>query len=179
MLLFVCDGLKGLGDACKKVFPDAKFQRCWVHLMRNAEYIVRKSDRAAVLDMLKKVYRQPDALSAQDALDAVIKKYGKSYRKLVTLFENRDDLFSLYAFPEQIRRCIYSTNVVENIHRQLKRKTKKKDLFPSEDSLERFVFSFAIGLNKKLSERIQPGLCRSELNDMFEKQYSVREGDLT
>ena len=131
--------------------------------------------------MLKKVYRQTDASSAQDALDAVIEKYGKSYRKLVTLFENRDDLFSLYAFPEPIRRCIYSTNIAENIHRQLKRKTKKKDQFPSEDSLERFVFSFAIGLNKKLSERIQPGflMCRSELDDMFEKQYSVREGDLT
>ena len=180
VLLFVSDGLKGLGDACKKVYPEAKFQRCWVHLMRNAEYLVRKSDRAAVLDMLKKVYRQTDALSAEDALNAVIEKYGKSYRKLVTLFENRDDLFSLYAFPEQIRRCIYSTNVVENIHRQLKRKTKKKDQFPSEDSLERFVFSFAIDLNKKFSERIQPGflMCRSELDEMFVRQYSTHEGGL-
>ncbi|MBO4547631.1 MAG: IS256 family transposase [Abditibacteriota bacterium] len=173
VLLIVSDGLKGFRDAAKRVFPQARTQRCWVHLLRNAGFLVRRSDRARLIEMLKGVFRQPDRETAERTLRNALGLYGRLYKKLYTLFADRTDLWTLYEFPEPIRRSIYSANIVENIHRQLKRRTKRKEQFPNEDSLERFVFSFAIDLNKRSGDRIQPGFlqCRKELDDMFEETY--------
>ena len=103
VLLFVSDGLVGLPDAVQSEFPRAKHQICWVHLMRAVSRLVRPSGRKAVLDALKRIYRQENATLARQELSAFLNSYGRKYKRLHNLFQNEASLFSFYEFPKSIR----------------------------------------------------------------------------
>lgn len=171
VLLVASDGLKGMRDAVKRKFPMAEHQQCWVHLSRTVARYLRSKDRKKVLDDLKTVYRASSKEVAEKELQAFLEKYGKRYPKLEEIFERAgESKFQFYKFPESIRNCLYTTNLIERSNKGLKRRTKIKEQFPNENSLERFVCSYYSELNRQYAERIQRGFkeASAEIWQMFE-----------
>ncbi|MCD8087512.1 MAG: IS256 family transposase [Oscillospiraceae bacterium] len=177
VLLFVSDGLAGMADAVKRQFPKADHQSCWVHLSRSVARVVREKDRKEVLGALRVVYTQEDAASAEQELDAFIEKYEKKYPKIRRTFSNRASLFSFYKYPKSIRQSIYTSNLIENNNKGLKHRSKVKEQFPNEPSLERFVCCYYSEYNRKHSGRVHKGFGQAEfeLLEMFSQRYSAVE----
>ena len=169
VLLFITDGLNGIRNACLEVFPSAKHQTCWTHLCRNVMKYVRAKDKSTVMNELKLVYNAASPAEAESILYDFIAKYSKIYPKAVAVLEDLTSLFEFYEFPAVIRRSIYTTNLIENLNKNLKRGTKRKEQFPNEDSLERYVCSFYCDYNQTMYRRVHKGFkeCRSELEAMF------------
>lgn len=169
VLLFVTDGLKGIRDAVLTVYPKAKYQACWTHLCRNVLKYVRAKDKAVVMEDLKPVYSSKTREDAINALYDFMKKYQGIYPRVIDVLNDLDSLFTFYAFPEKIQRSIYTTNLIENFNKNLKRGTKRKEQFPNEDSLERYVCTFCMDYNKQFGERVHRGFKEScsELLEMF------------
>jgi len=174
VLLFVSDKLKGLSEVCLEEFSRAKYQSCWVHVMRNIARLVRAKDRKEILSQLKPVYQAEDQNSAIKHLEEFYEKVEPIYLKVVNSLKENPYLFSYLEFPQEIQRSLYTTNIVEGVHKQLKRYTKRKEQFPNESALNRFVCSLAIEYNQKSSKRIHKGfeLVQSELIELFDKNYS-------
>ncbi|MDF9825635.1 IS256 family transposase, partial [Breznakia sp. PM6-1] len=174
ILLFVTDGLTGLANACLDVYPKAKHQACWVHVQRSVSRNVRAKDKREVLDDLKPVYRAKDEVEARNHLEAFKDKYRSRYPKVIKSLADNQSLFSFYEFPEAIRSSLYTTNLIEGMNKQLKRNTKRKEQFPNEDSLDRFVCDYMMDYNRRFSTRIHKGfgLVQAEINDMFDKRYN-------
>ncbi len=170
VLLFITDGLTGIRNACLDVYPDARHQSCWTHLCRNVVKHVRSKDKKRILEGLKAIYNAASAEEASACLYDFISAYHRIYPRAVALFEDITSLFTFYEFPKDIRRSIYTTNLIENLNKNLKRGTKRKEQFPNEDSLERYVCSFYCDYNQRLSGHAHKGFkeCRSELDSMFE-----------
>ena len=172
VLLFASDGLEGMRDAVKRQFPDADHQQCWVHLSRTVCRYIRNKDRKEVLGDLKRVYRAESEEEAKAALQEFRDKHEKQYPKLAGIFERaKGSLFKFYKFPEAIRKSIYTTNIIERSNKGLKHKSKVKEQFPNEDSLERFVCSCYSELNRTWAERMQRGFqqASAEILQMFDK----------
>lgn len=173
VLLFVSDGLRGLTESCLSVFPQARYQPCWVHIQRNVLRLVRASDKAAIASKLKEVYQSSTQQEADLHLKKFIEDIASKYPKIKALLKRTDYLFTFLSFPQNIQRSIYSTNIVEGYNKQLKKQTKRKEQFPNESSLERFVCDHMIQYNQRFSNRIHKGfnVVQAELNDMFDQQY--------
>lgn len=169
VLLFITDGLNGIRNACLDVFPKAKHQACWTHLCRNVMKYIRAKDKATVMNKLKLVYNASTAKDAEATLYDFMVKYSKIYPKAVAILEDLTSLFEFYEFPEAIRRSIYTTNLIENLNKNLKRGTKRKEQFPNENSLERYVCSFYCDYNQTMDRRVHKGFkeCRADLEAMF------------
>ena len=170
VLLFVTDGLTGLREVCLEVFPNAKHQSCWTHIVRNVIKYVRSKDRKTVLDDLKRVYNAASLASAKNELYNFLSKYQSIYPKIIFLLSDITSLFTFYEFPMEIRKSIYTTNIIENFNKNLKRNTNRKEQFPNEDSLDRYVCSYCVDYNKKYGSRVHKGfaLVQAELNELFE-----------
>lgn len=169
VLLFVTDGLTSIRNACLEIFPNAKHQTCWTHLCRNVMKHIRSKDKVTVMNELKLVYNANSRNEASSFLYDFMVKYSKIYPKAVAVLEDLTSLFEFFEFPSAIRRSIYTTNLIENLNKNLKRGTKRKEQFPNEDSLERYVCSFYCNYNQKMDCRVHKGFkeCRSELEAMF------------
>lgn len=170
VLLFVTDGLNGFKNACLEVFPKAKHQSCWTHVARNVMKHVRAKDKSKVMDDLKPVYRAETMEKAEELLFAFTEKYTVVYPKAVKVLIDNNSLFTFYNFPQQIRSSIYTTNLIEGFNKNLKRGTKRKEQFPNEDSLERYVCSFCSDYNHRFGTRIHKGFAQAsaELNEFFD-----------
>lgn len=170
VLLFVTDGLTGLREVCLEVFPNAKHQSCWTHIVRNVIKYVRSKDRKTVLDDLKRVYNAASLALAKNELYNFLSKYQSIYPKIIFLLSDITSLFTFYEFPMEIRKSIYTTNIIENFNKNLKRNTNRKEQFPNEDSLDRYVCSYCVDYNKKYGSRVHKGfaLVQAELNELFE-----------
>lgn len=156
--LFVSDGLPGIRYACLEVFPASMHQSCWVHLSRSLGRYVRAKDRKEVLDALKKVYRADTVEKAKEELALFLETFKKRYPKLQDkLHQDDPSLFSFFSMPKEIRSSIYTTNFLEGFNKQLKRYTKRKEQFPNEDSLDRFICTVCLEYNKKFSSRVHKG----------------------
>jgi len=128
-------------DTITSVFPKAQFQTCLVHVARTISHKVRVEDRGEICDDFKMVYRADDQEAGQVALDAFCSKWKKSYPKVAKSLATNDHLLTFYSFPKSIWRSIYSTNLIESFNKQIKKYTKRKEQFPNEESLERFLVS--------------------------------------
>lgn len=131
VLLFITDGLNGIRNACLEVFPNAKHQACWTHLCRNVMKYVRAKDKSTVMNELKRVYNAVSPAEAEAILYDFMVKYSKIYPKAVAVLEDLTSLFEFFEFPAVIRRSIYTTNLIENLNKNLKRGTKRKEQFPN------------------------------------------------
>ncbi|MGN8832855.1 transposase [Selenomonas montiformis] len=140
-----------------------------VHLMRAVSRLVRPSDRKAVLDALKRVYRQENAALARQELAAFLNSYGTKYKRLHKLFQNEASLFSFYEFPKSIQQTIYTSNLIENNNKGFRHKAKLKEQFPNADSLERFACMVYCDYNRRFSGKAHRGFqeAYSELLEMF------------
>ena len=171
-LLFVTDGLTGIKDTIATVYPKSKHQTCWVHLMRNIAMSVRVKDRSDILSELKRVYQSDTLEDALEALNTFSELFQFKYPKVVDQLMTNPSLFTFLSFPKAIRSSIYTTNLIENYNKHLKRYTKRKEQFPNEDSLNRFLSNQVNQFNHRFITRVHNGfnLCTAELLEMFEKE---------
>lgn len=150
-ILIACvDGLKGLPDTINTVFPKTEIQLCVIHLIRNTlKYIAWKDMRPFMKD-LKKVYGAVTEESALMELENLESVWGKKYPLPIKTWRQNWTLVStFFKYPEEIRRLIYTTNIVESLHRQFRKVTKSKTIFANDDALKKMLFLAYRDLSKK------------------------------
>lgn len=170
VLLFISDGLKGMSDSIFAVYPKAQYQACCVHISRNIAHKVRVSDRAEICGDFKSVYRADSLEMGQKALQDFVGKWKSAYPKVTQALVNNPYIFTFYTFPKSIWRSIYSTNLIEGVNKQIKKYTKRKEQFPNEESLDRFLVSQFESYNQRFNTRCHLGFdkARAALSAMFE-----------
>ncbi|MDV4717480.1 IS256 family transposase [Enterococcus faecium] len=168
VLLVVTDGLSGIDDSIHSVYPNAQFQQCCVHISRNIAHKVRVSDRQEICEDFKLVYQASSKEEANNQINFMTRKWKKQYPRVVNLLLN-PALLTFYNFPHAIRRTIYSTNLIEGFNKQLKRYTRRKEQFPNEESLERFLVSQFNNYNQKFLCRVHKGF--KEIHDTLESMF--------
>lgn len=169
VLLFISDGLIGLPEKVTDVFPKARHQACWTHLQRNVLRKVRPADAGPITAAMRRVHQSESKDQAQERLQEVLSTWRGRYPKLVSMFEGKDNLFSYFAFPESVRRSLYTNNLAESLNKRLKRITKSKEQFPHEEALERTVCASFLECNAKWEGRKHRGWNKAsyELTEMF------------
>lgn len=179
VLLFVSDELTGLSQAVTDSFPKAKHQSCWTHLLRNTSNKVRPKDKGEVLEDLKHVYRAKDQEESELKLQAFVKKWERTYPKVTKGYQSKDNLFTFMNFPECVRPSLYTNNISENFNKQLKRKTKVKEQFPNEESLEKAVYCYVSEFNVRFTSRSHKGfkMAQFQIAQLFEKVYGEDNKD--
>ena len=178
VMLFMTDGFIGLDDTCREVFPQAKHQCCWVHIARNIRGIVRKSDWGVIKEELKEIYTSETRQEAVQRLGMFFDEWDNRYPKITERLCDTTDLFNYMLLPLRIRGSFYTTNALEGLNNLLKSYTRKKEMFPNENSLERFVCSIYNDYNAKeiLKTNAKFEECSIELAQLFEK---LKEGRLS
>jgi transposase-like protein len=135
------DGLTGFKEAIQSVFPQVELQRCIVHQIRNSlKYVVWKDRKAFAAD-LRTIYQAPTREAGELALLHLAEKWGEPYAMAVRSWENNwEDLATFFDYTPEIRRLIYTTNPIEGYHRQLRKVTKSKALFPSPEAARKMLW---------------------------------------
>ena len=139
--LFCVDGLKGFVEAIGAVYPHSQVQRCIVHQIRSSTRFVSYKDIKPLMADLKKVYTAVTENEALENLMAFKEKWGKQYPSCVKSWEeNWDILSTFFAYPPEIRKIIYTTNIIEGLNRQFRQITKNKPSFTNDDSLRKMLY---------------------------------------
>ncbi|MBR3739411.1 MAG: IS256 family transposase [Clostridia bacterium] len=150
------DNLTGFANAIVAVFPKADIQNCIIHQLRNSSKYVSYKDLKALMADLKKVYAAVDEPSAEEALEAFSARWDKKYPKISASWrENWPNLCTYFKFSEELRRLIYTTNAIEGFNRQLRKVTKAKAVFPTDDSLLKMLYLAMLDITKKWTGRRQ------------------------
>ena len=170
VLLFITDGLAGIKERILESFPYAKYQSCLIHVGRNIFTKVRVTDRQEVADDFKTVYTQSTKEAGEKALAEFIAQWKTLYPKAMKPLEDNDSLLTFYDFPKGMRKTIYSTNLIEGLNHHLKRYTKRKEQFPNEESLERFIVTRFNDYNQKHLIKCHQGWKQhlGDIKEMFE-----------
>lgn len=141
MLIVCCDGLAGLPDAIRTVWPKAEVQTCVVHLIRSSMKYVSYGDRKTVAAALKPIYTAVNEAAAKAALEALRKEWGRKYPGLIASWERAWDEFTPFLkYPKEIRKVVYTTNAIESINYQLRKITKTRGHFPTEDAAVKLLY---------------------------------------
>ena len=144
------DNLTGFSAAIEAVFPKTEIQNCIIHQLRNSSNYVSYKDIKALMADLKAVYAAVDESAALDALDAFAEKWDKKYPKIAqSRRENWPNLSTYFKYPQEVRRLIYTTNASEGFNRQLRKVTKAKSVFPTDDSLLKMLYLPMTDITKK------------------------------
>lgn len=150
ILIVSVDGLTGFSEAIAAAFPKTEIQRCVIHQIRSSTRYVSYKDIKAVTTALKPIYKAPTEETALAALDEFEQKWGPKYPIAVKSWRDHwDELATMFKYPEQIRRIIYTTNAIENFNRQLRKVTKTKGAFVSDDALMKQLYLTTIRITDK------------------------------
>ncbi len=170
ILIASVDGLKGFPDAINSIFPDTQVQLCVVHQIRNSLRYVASKDQKEFMRDLKLVYKAETKESAELNLDKLEEKWGKKYNLVIKSWRNNWDNLSVYfEYPKAIRKVIYTTNIIESVHRQFRTLTKTKGAFPNDNSLLKLLYMGIKNAEKKWSMPIWNwSLTLSQLDIFFE-----------
>ena len=164
------DNLKGFDSAINAVFPKTEIQNCIIHQLRNSGKYVSYKDIKELMNDLKAVYTAPDEQSALGALEAFGDKRDKKYPKISKSWkDNWPNLSTYFKYPQEIRKLIYTTNAIEGFNRQLRKVTKAKSVFPTDDSLFKMLYLAMIDITKKWTgRRIDWGKIHAQLSIYFD-----------
>ena len=154
-VLFVCvDGLSGFKEAISAVYPQAQIQRCVIHMLRNSFKYVNYSDLKKFSSDFKAVYNAPNETAAYAELEGLKEKWGRKYPYAIRNWENNwEDVSSFFQFSEEIRKIMYTTNILEGLNRQYRKVTKTKSVFPCDQSLEKMLYLASENITKKWTQR--------------------------
>ena len=152
--LFCVDGLTGFREAIGAVYPFAGIKRCIIHQIRSSsKYVSYKHIKEFMAD-LKLVY---GALNEEAALEKLLdfkEKWQAQYPSAVKSWEDNWDILStFFAYPVEIRKIIYTTNIIEGLNRQFRKVTKTKSVFPNDDSLRKMLYLASQNITKKWTQR--------------------------
>ena len=170
ILIMSVDNLKGFSEAISSVFPKTEIQKCVVHQIRNSiRYISYKDTREFTSD-LKEMYNAPTLEQAEFKLDELEEKWGKKYMAVINSWRsNWNELTTYFKYDTKIRKLIYTTNPIESLNRQLRKYTKTKSLYPTDEALMKSVYLSLKEATKKWTGRIPGwGEIYSQLSIYFE-----------
>ena len=172
ILIASVDGLKGFPEAINAVFPDTEVQLCIVHQIRNSLKYVASKDQKQFASELKAVYQAFTKEEAETELDKLEEKWGKKYPIIFESWRNKwDNLSNYFKYAEPIRKVIYTTNIIESVHRQFRTLTKTKGAFPNDNSLLKLLFAGIQNAERKWTMPIRNwGLTISQLNIHFKER---------
>ncbi len=172
ILIASVDGLKGFPEAINAVFPETEVQLCIVHQIRNSLKYVASKHQKIFANELKTVYKAFTKEEAELALDKMEEKWGKKYPIVFESWRNKwDNLSNYFKYPEDIRRIIYTTNIIESVHRQFRTLTKTKGAFPNDNSLLKLLYVGILNAEKKWTMPIRNwSLTISQLNIFFKER---------
>ncbi|ECC8516535.1 IS256 family transposase, partial [Salmonella enterica] len=156
-ILIACvDGLKGFPDAINSVFPQTHIQLCIIHMVRNSLKYVSWKDYKAVTSGLKTVYQAPTKEAALMALDAFAEVWDDKYPQISKSWRAHwENLNTLFSYPPDIRKAIYTTNEIESLNSVIRAAIKKRKVFPTDDSVRKVIYLAIKGASKKWSMPIQ------------------------
>lgn len=150
ILIVSVDGLTGFSEAISVAYPKTEIQRCIVHQIRSSTRYVSYKDVKAFTAALKPIYKAPTEEAALEALDEVERDWGSKYPASIKSWRDHwDELATMFKYPEEIRRIIYTTNAIENFNRQLRKVTKTKGAFASDDALLKQLYLVTIQTTDK------------------------------
>ncbi|PWL03989.1 IS256 family transposase, partial [Hallerella porci] len=174
-ILIACvDGLSGFPDAIESVFPKTNVQLCVVHQIRNSLKYINAKSQKEFLKELKLVYAASTKTEAEIALKKLEENWAKKYPIVIQSWKEKWDKLSCYFdYPSEIRRIIYTTNTVEGYHRQIRKVTKTKGLFPNDDSLVKLVYLAYRNIKKKWKKPLQNWTtCVQKLSILFGQRFN-------
>ena len=169
-ILIACiDGLTGFTNAIEAVYPKTEIQQCIIHQIRNTTRFVSYKDIKALMADLKKVYAAVDEQTAFSELESFDEKWSSKYPKIAISWRaNWANLSTYFKYPEAVRTLIYTTNTIEGFNRQLRKVTKSKSVFPTDDSLLKMLYLAMIDITKKWTgKRNNWGQIHSQLEIFF------------
>jgi len=150
VLIACVDGLKGLPEAIESVFPDTEVQLCIVHMVRNSLKFVSYKDRKKIASGLKEIYRSATVDQAEDALSDFASRWDDRYPMISKSWRNNwDHIIPFFAFPEDIRKAIYTTNAIESLNNSLRKVTKTRNSFPSDEAAIKLLYMALKNIMKK------------------------------
>ena len=171
-ILIACmDGLKGLPQAIKTVFPSVNIQTCIVHQIRNSIKYIASKDKKAFMKDLKEVYKATTEELALAQLDNLKNIWGGKYGLVVdSWYNNWSNLSTFFEFSPPIRKMIYTTNLLEGFNRQVRKFTKNRIIFPTDESLNKAVYLATMEIIEKWTQPTPNwGVTLAELSIMFEE----------
>lgn len=150
-ILIACvDGLKGFEQAIKSIFPNTEIQQCIVHQIRNSTKFVNYKDRKKFCADMKEIYTAPNEEAGLLALDKFEEKWDGKYSYAIKSWrDNWQNLSTFFKYPPEIRRIIYTTNAIENFNRRLRKVTKNKSSFPTDNSLIKILYMIVMDVSEK------------------------------
>jgi putative transposase len=175
-ILIACiDNLNGFEQAINSIFTKTEVQSCVVHQIRNSLKYVASKDQKAFMGDLKPVYKAATKELAELNLAALADKWGKKYPVVIKSWQdNWHKLSTYFKYTEDIRRIIYTTNTIEGFHRQVRKVTKNKGVFPSDDALLKLVYLAYRNISKKWTQPLQNwSLTVSQLSIHFEGRLKL------
>jgi len=175
VLFFCVDGLAGFKEAILSVYPQSIVQRCIVHMMRNSFRFVDDKDARELTKDLKKVYQADEEKQGLESLEFFDNKWGEKYPGIVKSWrENWTELTSFFGFNWAVRKLIYTTNCIEGLHRMLRKTTKTKGAFVSENALSKILYLTLVRREKVWKRKVHSWKAISrnlkrEFGERFEK----------
>ncbi|MDX2425221.1 MAG: IS256 family transposase [Cycloclasticus sp.] len=156
-ILIACvDGLKGFPDAIQAVFPQTQIQLCIVHMVRNSVRYVPWKDYKAVTSDLKKIYQSATEDEALQALEQLSERWDSKYPQISRSWRAHwENINTLFKYPDDIRKAIYTTNAIESLNSVIRKVIKKRKLFPTDDSAKKVVFLAVQDASKKWTMSIR------------------------
>lgn len=169
-ILIACvDGLKGFEQAIKSIFPNTEIQQCIVHQIRNSTKFVNYKDRKKFCTDMKEIYTAPNEEAGLEALDRFEEKWKDKYSYAMKSWrDNWQNLSTFFKYPPEIRRIIYTTNAIENFNRRLRKVTKNKSSFPTDNSLIKILYMIVMDVSEKWTMPIRDwGVIINQLSIYF------------
>ena len=170
-ILIACtDNLTGFSSAIEAVFPKTEIQNCIIHQLRNSSKYVSYKDLKELMADLKEVYAAPDENAATAALERFSDRWDKKYPKISqSWLDNWANLSTYFKYPAELRRLIYTTNTIEGFNHQLRKVTKAKSVFPTDDSLLKMLYLAMMDITKKWTGRRQDwSIIHAQMSIYFE-----------
>lgn len=172
VLFFCVDGLPGFKEAIESVYPNSQVQRCIIHMLRNSFKYVSYKDLKPFASDFKAVYKASNEEVAWKELADLKEKWGKKYPYAISNWEMNWDVVSpFFQFSQDIRRIMYTTNIIEGLNRQFRKATKTKSVFPSDSSLEKMLYLVSKNVMKKWKMRYRNwDLVLSQLSILYDER---------
>ena len=177
-ILIACvDGLNGFPQAIEAAYPKTEIQQCIIHQIRNTTNYVSYKDLKKLMADLKMVYAAPDEAAALEELESFGEKWNSKYPKIYKSWSERWATLSTYfKYPNEVRKLIYTTNAIEGFNRQLRKVTKSRTVFPSDDSLLKMLYLATMDITKKWTGRRRDwSQIRAQLEIYFEERLEKAE----
>ncbi len=175
ILITATDNLNGFTDTIRNVFPESRTQICLVHQIRNAcRYVVWKDKKAFTRDM-KHIYNAPTKEAAKAALEDFALQWEAKYSYAIKSWrDNWEDLTVFYEFPLEIRKIIYTTNLIENLNGKIRKYTKNKLSFPTDEAVMKSVYLAVREATKKWSMPIRNwGIVLNQFLTLYEERVRL------